>query len=66
MAGLTLILIGIVLIGYQIIYPSPAQLGQLRIDIAAGGSGSTAHNTLVWWPSAILIVVGAVLWKAGR
>ena len=63
--GVVLIIIGIGLLAYQIINPSPAQLAQLKREIGAGGSGSTASNTVVWWPSALLFVAGAGLWKAG-
>jgi hypothetical protein len=63
--GSMLIIIGIILIAYQIINPSSAQLAQLRRDIGAGGSGSTASSPVVWWPSALLFVAGAGLWKAG-
>ena len=63
--GVVLILIGIGLLVYQIVNPSPAQLAQLRRDIGAGGSGSTASSPVVWWPSALLFVAGAGLWKAG-
>lgn len=65
-AGIILILIGIGLLVYQIIYPSQAQLAQLRRDISAGGSGSTATNTVIWWPSGILFVFGLALFRAGR
>ena len=50
LAGVMFILIGIFLFGIQ----------------AAGGIGSTVRHEIVWWPSAILFVVGGLLWKAGR
>lgn len=64
--GVVLILIGIGLLVYQIVNPSAAQLAQMRRDIGAGGSGSTAHSPVVWWPSAILFVAGIALWNAGK
>lgn len=66
MAGIILILIGIALLVYQIVHPSAAQLAQVNRNITAGGSGSTATSPVIWWPSAILFVVGGALWKAGR
>ena len=50
MAAVIFILIGIVLFGVQ----------------AAAGIGSTVRHEIILWPSAILFVVGALLWKAGR
>ena len=50
MAAVMFILIGIVLFGVQ----------------AAGSIGSTVRHEIIWWPSAILFVVGGLLWKAGR
>ena len=65
MAGAVLILIGAAVIIYQIVNPSAAQLGQIHRDMTAGGSGSTATNTLVYLPSFIMFLIGGGLWKAG-
>lgn len=65
MFGIVLILIGVGLLIYQIVSPSDAQISQLHRDITAGGSGTTATNTIWYIPSFILFIFGGGLWKAG-
>ncbi len=61
MLGVVLILIGIALIVYQIIYPSAE-------PVAPGGIiPSMPHYKDPWLlPSTILFILGGLSWKAGK
>ncbi len=61
MVGVALILIGIALIVYQLIYPSAEPV------FSQGGIPSMPHYKNPWlWPSFILFVLGGLSWKAGK
>jgi hypothetical protein len=58
MLGVALILIGIALIVYQIIYPSA--------EPVAPGSIIPHYKDPWLWPSFILFILGGLSWKAGK
>jgi uncharacterized membrane protein len=63
MAGITLILIGVAIIAYQMFFPSQSQAAAISHNIL---SGSNSGNTMTIWPSIILFLLGGWLWKSGR
>jgi hypothetical protein len=63
MAGITLILIGVAIIAYQLFFPSPSQAAAISHNILSGGNSG---NTMTIWPSVLLFLLGGWLWKSGR